>query len=267
MKGFTFLSLAAVGAAFVIPDEQAMNQVALEAPRTSRQGSSVFDKLPSVDRIWEEAEDVFGQAIKATRITLEKATDGFSARTHDLTDSTIHCVTQAQTNHDHKPNKTVYELISSSKYTTKLTEFINEYPDVVELLNGTAANYTVFAPIDKAFEKIPEHAPKPSKEELKQVLLYHVSDDYFPAGRVLVTHTIPTLHKAEAIGGKPQRLGLEIGLRGLTVNFYDRIIAINIVSSSAFIGHQLLTSFSLGRTVSFTALKASSSLHQPQLIL
>lgn len=124
------------------------------------------------------------------------------------------------------------ELIASSKYTTKLAALINEYEDVVTLLNGTLANYTVFAPTDKAFEKIPEHAPKPSKEELKKVLLYHVSADFYPASKVLVTHTVPTLLEIpETLGIGPQRLSTNIGLKGLTVNFYSRIVAIDIVSS------------------------------------
>ena len=132
--------------------------------------------------------------------------------------------------HHGKPNLTVYQLIAESKYTTKLAKLINEYPDLVKALNGTAANYTVFAPIDHAFEKIPEDAPKPSKEDLKKVLEYHVSDEFYPAGRVLVTHTIPTLLEGDDIGFERQRLSTNIGLRGLTVNFYSRIIAINIVS-------------------------------------
>lgn len=45
-----------------------------------------------------------------------------------------------------------------------------------------------------------------------------------------VTHTIPTLLEGEDIGFEPQRLSTNIGLRGLTVNFYSRIIAIDIVS-------------------------------------
>lgn len=48
--------------------------------------------------------------------------------------------------HCKKPNKTVYELISQSKYTTKLAALINEYEDVVELLNGTATNYSASPP-------------------------------------------------------------------------------------------------------------------------
>ena len=97
--------------------------------------------------------------------------------------------------HHGKPNLTVYELISKSKYTTKLAKLIDEYDDLVQALNGTKENYTVFAPTDAAFEKIPEHGKKPSKEFLKNLLLYHVSDSFYPAGRVLHSYTIPTLLK------------------------------------------------------------------------
>ena len=131
--------------------------------------------------------------------------------------------------HHHKPNQTVYQLIAKSKYTTKLAKLIDEFPDLVESLNSTKANFTVFAPTDCAFSKIPKHAPKPSKEQLHTLLTYHVSPDFYPAGRVLVTKTIPTLLKSELLGGEQQRLAINIGLRGLTVNFYARIIAINIV--------------------------------------
>lgn len=130
---------------------------------------------------------------------------------------------------------TVYELIAKSKYTTKLAKLINDYPDLVEALNGTEYNYTVFAPTDKAFDKIPKHAPTPSKEFLKDLLKYHASTEFYPAGKVLVTRTIPTALKGKAIGGFPQRLSTQVGLRGLTVNFYSRIVAINIFGTNGVI--------------------------------
>jgi uncharacterized surface protein with fasciclin (FAS1) repeats len=70
---------------------------------------------------------------------------------------------------------------------------------------------------------------------LKKVLTYHVSPEFYPAGRVLATRTIPTALKAEAISGNPQRLATEIGLRGLTVNFYSRIVAIDIFGTNGVI--------------------------------
>ncbi|KAL8966888.1 MAG: hypothetical protein Q9183_003167, partial [Haloplaca sp. 2 TL-2023] len=136
--------------------------------------------------------------------------------------------------HD-QPNQTIYQLISSSKYTTKLAAAIEEYPDLVVLLNGTLANYTLFAPIDSAFDKIPKDAPKPSKEDIKKALLYHVSPEYYPAGKVLVTHTVPTALTVDTVGVGPQRLSTNIGIKGLTVNFYSRIIAINIFGTNGVI--------------------------------
>ncbi len=136
--------------------------------------------------------------------------------------------------HHGKPNRTVYELINESKYTTKLAKLINEYDDLVELLNGTAANYTVFAPTDKAFEKIPHHGKKPSKEFIKEVLAYHVSPDFYPAGRVLHSYTIPTLYEPELLGHK-QRLTVRVTLRGPTINFYSRIVAVNIFGTNGVI--------------------------------
>ena len=133
------------------------------------------------------------------------------------------------------PNQTVYELISKSKYTTKLAKLINEYDDLVKLLNGTKANYTIFAPTDEAFEKIPHHGDhKPSKELIKKVLLYHVSSEFYPAGRVLHSYTIPTLYEPEFLGHK-QRLTVRVTLKGPTINFYSKLVAVNIFGTNGVI--------------------------------
>jgi uncharacterized surface protein with fasciclin (FAS1) repeats len=130
---------------------------------------------------------------------------------------------------------TLYELISKSKYTTKVAKLIDEFPEIVKALNGTAHNYTVFAPIDRAFKKIPKHAPKPSKEMLKTFLEYHASKEFFPAGRIFASTTIPTALKDEAIGGFPQRLSTQFGFRGLTINFYSRVVAVDIFGTNGVI--------------------------------
>lgn len=248
MKLTNLLPLAALTTAFVIPDEQVMNQVAIEAHEPPH---SIFEQLPSKDRlvskfensfskIRETSKNAFDQAIETAtdaRDELTQALDDTAANTKSWVDSAATSLNDHHGHHGHhgKPNRTVYQLISESKYTTKLAKLINDYPDLVEALNGTAANYTVFAPTDHAFEKIPENAPKPSKETLKKVLEYHVSSDFYPAGRVLVTHTIPTLLEGEDIGFEAQRLSTNIGLKGLTVNFYSRIIAINIFGTNGVI--------------------------------
>lgn len=158
------------------------------------------------------------------------------------TDVDIHTPEQlahlAQSPHHHKPNLTVYELISKSKYTTKFAKLISEYDDLVELLNGTTANFTIFAPTDKAFDKIPHHGGKehkPSKEFIKAVLKYHMSESFYPAGRVLASRTIPTLLESEQLGDKPQRLSEQISFKGLTLDFYSRVVAIDIFGTNGVI--------------------------------
>lgn len=240
MKFITVLPLAALSSAFVIPDQNVISQVAIESHKTS---GSVFEKLPTNDRILTEIETTFSKVTKSSKNAIDHAIEYAAGAGHDLSrtleetalstkswlDSEYTSFDRHGHGHHQKPNLTVYELIAKSEYTTKLAKLINEYDDLVELLNGTAANYTVFAPIDKAFEHIPEDAPKPSKETIKNILLYHVSSEFYPAGRVLVSHTIPSSYVEESLGGQLQRLSTNIGIKGLTVNFYSRIIAIDIV--------------------------------------
>ena len=256
MKLSHVLPLAALSSAFVLPDEQVMSQIAIERPNKA---GSIFDEVPSTEDIVHGIKDTLSSVVSCSKnavdYAIEQASAGIDNLAHEFQvteeatsawlESSVEDLDFDGGHGRHgkhgkhgkgrhgrgKPNQTVYELISESKYTTKLAGLINEYPDVVELLNGTTANYTIFAPIDKAFEKIPEDAPKPSKEFLKKVLSYHVSADFYPAGRVLVTHTVPTLYQTDTLGPVPQRVSTNIGLRGLTVNFYSRIVAINIAST------------------------------------
>ena len=139
--------------------------------------------------------------------------------------------------HHQKPNLTVYQMIAESKYTTKLAELIGEFDDLVEALNSTKANYTVFAPTDKALSKIPDDAPKPSKEQLKKFLSYHVIPDLYTAKDVFIAQTAPMLLKSDSLGSEPlpQRVSFQLGLRGITVNLYARVVAVNIFGTNGVI--------------------------------
>lgn len=243
MQLLNLLPLAAIAAAFVIPDDQVMSQIAIESQKSADSASSW---LPSKDQLQEEFDKTSKNVLKFSKNALDDAYDhtaesfnkvsqkayetGFDAQSWLHSASSSFVPEGHHGHHGHgKPNLTIYELIAKSKYTTRLAGLINEYPDLVTLLNGTSANYTLFAPIDSAFGKIPEDAPKPSKEDFKKVLLYHVSPEYYPAGKVLVTHTVPSALTVDTVGIGPQRLSTNIGLKGLTVNFYSRIVAIDIV--------------------------------------
>lgn len=262
MRTSHLLPLAAIGTAFVIPDQEVFSSLAIEGTRASSE-SSWLDSVPSPHEAWEIAEDSISRTFNCAKNTWENAvnhaedyavnikdnfqeafagerwlesadydTDLFDRPPHH---GPHHPHEPHHPPHHGKPNKTVYELINESKYTTELAKLINKNEELVTLLNGTTSNFTVFAPIDSAFKKIPDDHKEPSKEFIEKLLTYHVSPDFYPAGRVLVTRTIPTALGGEYLGGEPQRLSTQISLRGLTVNFYARIVAIDVFGTNGVI--------------------------------
>ena len=173
VKSTLLLSLAALSTAFVIPDEATFQQLEVE---THQGQESVLSSLESARQTVESSSknaevqlesffktihhsvnDVVNGAEDTIRSASNKASDCYShaqgwidsasEQMHEASSlSNLGLDEQARPGHGHhKPNQTVYQLIAGSKYTTKLAKLINDYPDLVEALNGTAANYTVFA--------------------------------------------------------------------------------------------------------------------------
>lgn len=270
MKFSHILPFVAASSALVVPPEQVFEDVSIEnnhrgwfedvvaeKDEVLAEASSLFEhyfrgvKEKSKDA-WNSirehsrnaVDEAFDVAFDASETARDKVYDAGSGM-QSWIDSALEDVHEAveehrprRPPHHKKPNQTVYQLIAESKYTTKLAKLISEYDDLVEALNSTKANFTVFAPTDKALEKIPNHGDhKPSKEMIKKFLSYHVVPDFAPAGKVLSTHTFPTLLKSDHLGSEPlpQRLTPRISLRGLTINFYSRIIAINIFGTNGVI--------------------------------
>jgi hypothetical protein len=130
------------------------------------------------------------------------------------------------------PGQTVYDVISGTDYTLKFAELINGYPDLVELLNGTAGQYTVFAPTNAALDRLFAGMPKdkqPSKEEIRKILEYHISPVPYDAYSVFLARTIGTILTEDALGGYNQRLRVGFGFGGLRINFDSRIVTVNAV--------------------------------------
>ncbi|KAI1744463.1 FAS1 domain-containing protein [Xylaria scruposa] len=122
----------------------------------------------------------------------------------------------------HTPsNYTLYQAISESNYTKKFVALVNDFPDIVELLNSTDSNVTVFVPVDSAFDKIPEHGHKPPKEFVEKILLYHILPGFYPARIVVDSHTMPTMLKSPALADRPQRLRVSVSFFRLKINFYS----------------------------------------------
>ncbi|KAL4787428.1 FAS1 domain-containing protein [Aspergillus varians] len=165
---------------------------------------------------------------------------------------------------DHS-NKTIYQLISESKYTTILAKIIKEDSELVDYLNSSNHKLTFFAPTDHAFHKIPHHRHhrhhdhgddgdgddddddhRIPKEVIRALLHYHSSPEVLNAAKLFHSHTIPSALDDPLLGtpssssssekqGLPQRLTVRAGFKGLTLNFYSHITAPNIGASNGLI--------------------------------
>ena len=173
MKLASFLQLAALGSAIVLPDEKVLQDF------ETRPRQLGFDHSPSRPAFWGKLQDIYNRRSSDAKDVLERcshqAKDAFNNATSfgkhlgqavhqdyfdpegwlesaseatgdpsldDVFGSNARPPHHGRPGHGHKPNMTVYQLIAESKYTTKLAKLINDYPDLVEALNGTEANYT-----------------------------------------------------------------------------------------------------------------------------
>lgn len=132
--------------------------------------------------------------------------------------------------HHDSPTSTIYEQISQSKHTRIFTRIINQYDEVVKYLNSTSAtNYTVFVPIDAAFEGIHHPHHNISKEAILHWLEYHISPEVFTIHDFFDVQTVPTLRHEETESKFPQRISTSLTRKGLTLNFHSHVIRPDIV--------------------------------------
>ncbi|KAI1504970.1 Fasciclin domain-containing protein [Biscogniauxia marginata] len=250
MRYGTLLPFVATAASFVILDEGIAKQLILENEQQQQQqqaekatiSSSWWDDLPStLNDLRASAEDIIAGAFdsfeeQASRLSdlipeieLDPSPELLSWAEHLTSQSQSHPPPGGHQHHHHAANLTVYQAIKASNLTRRFAALVDEHPDIVESLNGTSANVTAFVPFDRAFDKIPHRGRHDvPKEFLEKVVRYHVLPGYWPAGRVLAHRTLPTALESEALGGRPQRLRVSVGLLGVRINFYSKVKIVNL---------------------------------------
>lgn len=226
--------LVATAAALVVPDPPHPARDEHEQnPLTSLDNEDIGDASASLwDKIVHSGEDIlsaFGDSVDYVSSSVDSAASAFTELKHEIHEELADTFNNG--GHDF-PDHTIYQLISESKYTTKFAKLVDEHKDIVKLLNSTSShNLTLFVPVDEAFEDIPKHHEEPSKEFIEHLLEYHIGLGEYRAKRILHTNTIPTVYHEKFLGDEHQRLRTGVGLSGVNVNFYSRVIAADIVSS------------------------------------
>ncbi|KAG6356322.1 hypothetical protein INS49_015710 [Diaporthe citri] len=231
MRSFAILPLAAAASAFVVPDFETFSQLPVHGQQPHRDDSSWQDWFPSADSISSSVHDVVDSLSSGVEETFHAVKGKLETELESIFDEDAGSAVEEVDAAD-KPRRGGRH---ENKYTTKFAELVDEHEDIVQLLNSTKANYTLFVPVDSAFEHIPKDK-KPSKEFVESVLKYHIGLGLYPAGRVLVTHTLPTALDEPLLGNKPQRLRTSVGLlSGVRVNFYSKVVAVDIGAKNGVI--------------------------------
>lgn len=138
--------------------------------------------------------------------------------------------------HHEPPTSTIYEQISENKHTRIFTHIINQYDEIVEYLNSTSAtNYTVFVPIDAAFEGFHHKNHSFSKEAILHWLEYHISPEVFTLHDFFNVQTVPTLRHEVTESEFPQRISTLLTRKGLTLNFHSHVIRGDIPATNGII--------------------------------
>jgi uncharacterized surface protein with fasciclin (FAS1) repeats len=217
-------TMAAAASAIMLPTSPEMlNQMVLNPAAQSSHSPSEWDTLKAMAQYgWDhnlEAED------------FETDPSQFDVSSFEEIDFM----------HPHKKypthNATVWELISKANFTSTFAKLASNFTDVVDILNSTKHNVTVFVNTNRAFKHLPKHfnVSDIPKKILEKALLYHIVPGLYPAPKVVLSHTLPTLAKSELLGGYPQRLRVGLGLKGVTLNFHSPVIPTNTIAKNGII--------------------------------
>ena len=246
MKFITTLAFAAGAGAFALFD--------LEQERPLRHERSWWSRIPSkVEDTVDYITSGFDHALRSTNDDLQGQFSEFlfAGQGGEFDPDVAEAFDGDRPHHPHHPpgrrprqprhgrghdlsNLTIYEIISKSEYSTKFAKYVDKFEGIVDTLNSTKANFTVFVPIDHHHKKGKAglFEDEPSDEFVEAALKYTIGNGSFPLRRLLGTHTLPTLLKEDFLGGEPQRLRVGFsffGGPGLHVNFVGKVVAANIV--------------------------------------
>ncbi|WP_430453202.1 fasciclin domain-containing protein [Rhodopirellula europaea] len=130
--------------------------------------------------------------------------------------------------HNETAKKNIVETAVAAKFNTLVAAV--KAGGLVETLSGEGP-FTVFAPTDEAFEKLPEGTLesllKPeNKDQLVAILKYHVVSGKVPA------KTVVTLDSAETLGGK---VNIEVKDGTVMLNDKTKVVKTDVMTSNGII--------------------------------
>lgn len=189
---------------------------------------------------WRSFLESFPQSLKSVADTLQRSTvDATVSATQQIRDGALEALNRLDRprhpkhppkHGDEPPVLTIYQTLQSLEGAAgEFTKLLDGFPELVDSLNSTEVEHTLFLPIDAAFDKIPDKFKHPSKEALEKFLRYHLVAGTKLAGDVVTSYTLESEAHESHLGGENQRIRVGASLAGVTLNGYAKIKAVDIV--------------------------------------
>lgn len=127
------------------------------------------------------------------------------------------------------------DVLAADKRFSKMVELINDDEEVRNALTDPGANYTVFAPVNEAFERVLEFFDEaPSKDLIRSMLFYHISNENIPGREIAHVRVISTALMPSGLNGEHQVLRVESHYEKTYIN-YAKVIETDISASNGVI--------------------------------
>ncbi|CAK7201525.1 hypothetical protein SEUCBS139899_004231 [Sporothrix eucalyptigena] len=232
-----FLTFAAVASAFAIPDASVISQLVL-ADNKAAAGKAV-KAVHAVETAKDTVKDWIREGLSPSVPSAFDTDKELNAVDLDALSTDLPIFDPIVVGGKSKTsNLTLYQLIASSANTTQFVSLINEFPELVTLLNTTtlddpaAVNHTLFVPVDTAFAALPGWNETTTAVR-ESIVRYHIGVGDLPYKVLFATHTVPSLYDEPLLGGEAQRLRVRFEKKlGVRVNFAARIVAPNFIAAN-----------------------------------
>ncbi|KAF5007924.1 hypothetical protein FDECE_5840 [Fusarium decemcellulare] len=139
----------------------------------------------------------------------------------------------------HETNLTIWEVLSNDESVSRFVEIVSNLPDIVRGLSAPQARFTVYAPVNEAFDSF-YFPPDPPPFFGLFIAGCHMGPGPLPAERLPSRSTVSSFVNGDIFFTYKQRISVQQTGDGLTLNHEARLLPINksqSVAVNGFIHH------------------------------
>ncbi|RJE19617.1 fasciclin domain family protein, partial [Aspergillus sclerotialis] len=131
---------------------------------------------------------------------------------------------------------TVWDVIQNERNLTKFASLIGEFDDIVESLRASQESFTLYAPLDGAFEQetFPYDLPW---FYWKFLVGYHMSPGAWSALALPTQNTVSSFVNADIYFKNRQRISVQAGIKRTSLNYRANVIASNTGAVNGYVHH------------------------------